>query len=300
VALLLEMQPADRGHVEFPPLEALARQAVTSDDSRVYGLAYHLCQRFPEQGSCPRLSAAQWARVDAGNAAPWLFLLDDASRGDDVALVDEALHRIGNAARFDARAFAPAAAIAARGGATPAELVAAQTLATATAGITAAFPAPLQALTRACSASALADANRRQACDAVAATLGERSDSRIVPTGGAAVGRRVGWPVERLAPIRAKSVALSERWTSDPWADSRSPGSFSCDSVRRLLDYFRDVGRVGEPQVARAWMAASEQRGAASLRIAREQEASRAAPATDNALRLSTAPHVPMAATAER
>ena len=106
---------------------------------------------------------------------------------------------IGSAApRATTIARSPAAApILARAGSAPSDLVAAQALAIGWAGIAAALPVPLQRLTGACAPAALVDTNRRQLCDAAAATLGERSDSAQIASVGAAIGRRVGWPLDR-------------------------------------------------------------------------------------------------------
>ncbi len=288
VALMLGMQRTEIGSTDPALLEQLAQQAVTTDDPRVYALAFRICARSPEQGSCARLSAAQWARVDNGNAAPWLFVLDDAAKRNDRALADEALYRIGSAARYEDRPLAPGASIAAHAGTSASDLVAAQALATQALGTAAAFSVPLQRLMRACADTALADANRSQSCDAAAATLGERSDSALIGTIGASLGRRVGWSLDRLVAIRVQSVALAELWASVPGADRRSGFWYSCDGVRRKLDRISQIGRVGEPQAARAWMATSGKPYEAYEQVAREQEASRNAPDADDAARRAT------------
>jgi hypothetical protein len=290
VALLLEMPTRNAGAdtIDPAPLEQLAQQAVTTDDARVYALAYQSCLRTPEQGSCARLNAAQWARLDDGNAAPWLYALGAAAARNDRALVDEALYRIGSAARYEDRPFAPAAAVAARAGTTNSDLVAAQVLATRAFGIMAALPAPLPRLTRTCAGPALADANRRQACDAAAATIGERSDTALTAMVGAAVGRRLGWPLDRIVAIRADTLALADLWASDPGVDPRFGVSYSCDGMRRMLDRMREIALVGEPQAARAWMAASGKPPDFYAQAAREQEARRSARDGEEAGRRST------------
>jgi hypothetical protein len=290
-AILLEMHDTRTGSAEPARLEQLAQQAVTSDDPRVYALAYRACLKSPEQGSCARLSAAQWARLDASNAAPWLFVLDEAAARNDQPLVDEALYRIGSGARYEDRPFASAAAIVARAGASDSDLVAAHALVTQSLGIAAALTAPLQRFMRTCAGSALADANRRQACDAAAATIGERSDSALISMIGAAVGRRLGWPIDRIVAIHAEMAALSELSSSDPGADPRFGASYSCAGMRRALDRIRQIARVGEPQMARAWMAASGKPYERYASAAREREAKRSASdGEENSRRLAAAP----------
>jgi hypothetical protein len=289
-AVATMLDPNGAGPGNLAAVEPLAQQAVTTADPRVYALAFRLCTRFPEQGSCARIGAAQWARIDAGNAAPWMFVLDEAAARNDRALTDEALYRIGSAARFEDRALTPAASIVAHAGTSASDLVAAQALAIRAAGITTAFPAPLQRFAQACSTATLADANRRQSCDAVAATLSDRSDSVMLAQVGAGIGRRVGWSLDRVVAIRAESVALAERWSSVSGAASPSGVALSCEGVRGTLARIDESARLGEPQATRAWMKASGQPYEAYARIAREQEAKRAASEADNALRQSTPP----------
>ena len=60
--------------------------------------------------------STQWARLDAGNGEPWLFVVDDSAARGDPATRDEALFRIGSAPRFDDRYFALSGAVAAAAG----------------------------------------------------------------------------------------------------------------------------------------------------------------------------------------
>ncbi len=285
--IVLEMSDGSDGAGNATLLEQLARQAVTTDDARIYALAFRVCGRAPAEGSCALLNAAQWARLDAGNAEPWLFLLDDAAARNDRAQVDEALFRIGSAARFDDRFQALAGRVVAHAGTSDSDLMAAQLLSIQAIGVAAAQPLPLQRLTRACGGAALADVNRKQVCDAAAATLGERSDSMLVSMVGASLGRRVGWPTERLVAIRALSVALSEVWPADTKADPRSGISSSCKGVRTTLARLGQMARIGEPQAARDWIATKGKPFEWYAHVAREQEAMRSAMEAGQASRRS-------------
>lgn len=288
--LLLEMKGGSESAADSALLDQLARLAVTSDDPRVYALAYRVCGRAPAAGSCALLSAAQWARVDAGNGEPWLFVLDAAAARGDRAQVEEALHRIGTAPRFDDRYQGVAGPIIARAGSSDSDLVAADILMTHAIGVAAALPLPLQRLTQACRETTLADANRRQLCDAVATALAERSDSIVLSSIGANIGKRVGWPLERVIAVRALSVALAETWAPDPGADPRPEPSYSCAVVRATLDRVDRLAQVGEPEVARDWIAAKHKPFEAYASAAREQEARRSAVEAEDAARRSATP----------
>jgi hypothetical protein len=288
-ASVLEMYPASGAASDQAALESLAREATTSDDPRLYALAFRLCGRTPAAGSCALLSAEQWARVDAGNGEPWLFVLDDAAARGDRAMLDEALYRIGSAGRFEDRFHALAGPIVALAGASPPDLMAAQLLTTKVIGVTAALPLSLQRLTNACRGAALADANRRQVCDAVAATLGERSDSMLMANIGASIGRRIGWPLERIVAVRALSVALADSWAAVPGADPVQGASYSCDGVRSTIARLAQLARIGEPQAARDWIAASGKTYESFARVAGEQEARRTAAAAEDSQRRNVA-----------
>jgi hypothetical protein len=283
-ALVLQWS-RDPGGTGVPALDQLAREALTSDDARVYALAFRVCARTPAEGSCALLNVGQWARLDPGNAEPWLFLLDDAAARNDRAQIDEALYRIGSAARFEDRFHALAGPIVAQAGTSDSELMAAQVLASQAIGVAAALPLPVQRLMAACGGAQLADVNRRQVCDAVAATLAERSDSMLLALVGSRLGQRVGWPSERVVATRMLSVALSDAWSSDTTADPRFGLSYSCSGVRTTLARFGELARVGEPQVARAWIATGRKPPEWYAGIAREQEARRSARETEDAAR---------------
>lgn len=273
VGTVLEMNGTDAA----AELDQLARQAATSEDARLYALAFRLCGRTPAAGSCALLSVGQWARLDPGNGEPWLFVFDEAAARNDRAQVDEALYRIGNAARFEDRAQALAGPIVERAGAAPADLMAAQVLAANAIGVSAALPLSLDRLQNACRGAALADGNRRQLCDAVAATMAERTDSMLVSMIGTRIGERVGWPTERVVAARALSVAYFDSQTAYRDPATSAAASYSCDGVRTELGRFGQLAAVGELQFARDWITASGRDFASFAQVAREQEERRVA-----------------------
>jgi hypothetical protein len=285
-AIVLAMSVGAGGDDSVALLEQLAHEAATTDDPRLYALAFRLCARASTNGSCALLSAAQWARLDAGNGEPWLFVLDDAAARGDRAMLDEALFRIGSAPRFDDRYFALSGAVAAAAGPSEADLMAAQMLTIVLSGVAAAQSLPLQRLD-ACKGPELGDVNRRQVCDAVAATLAERSDSMLLASLGARIGQRVGWDEERIVAVRALSLALSDSWSAVP--DAKAGISYSCGGVRAFLARFARSAEVGEPQAARDWIAASGKGIEPFAREAREESRRIAAAAASAASAASEA-----------
>jgi len=270
---------------DAPLIESLAREASTIADPRVYSLALHLCSRTPTSGSCALLSAAQWARLDPGNGAPWLSAMDEAATRDDRALFDEALYRLASASRLDDRSYAAAGVIVAEAGLSDSDLMAARELALNVRGRIDPMPS-LQRLAKACQGAELIDANRGQICDAAATTLTERSDSITLAQIGALMGRRLGWPPDRIIAVDALLFSLRDSWSSV--ADAQTPlgESHSCNGVRDTLARLGQLARVGEVQAARDWMISSGKGFEAFASLARDEEnRRRAAVAAEDASR---------------
>jgi hypothetical protein len=246
-------------------LERLAKQATTTHDARVYALALHECEAARAEGSCTLLNAAQWARLDDGNAAPWLNVFARARQTGDAAALQEALYRIGAAPRLDERPLLLAGTIAARAGARDVGATAGSARARDVDAIAAvllashvadAAPVSSSSLTAVCTRASFVDANRREACDRAAATLAERADSLRAVEAGTALGRRLGWADERIDGLRglafARDAMLAE---GDLRAAHAVPAS--CAGVRRMLALLAREGRVGELGPIRVWLSAS-------------------------------------------
>jgi len=281
-AMVIEAAASSAGDVALLHDE-VARLASTTSDPRLYAIAFHACAKTSFAGNCALLSAAQWARIDAGNGQPWLFVLGDAVARDDRAMIDEALFRIGNAARIDGRFHALAGAVVAQERGGDVDLMAAQLLAMESVGIAAAWTVPLQALTGTCRGAAVVDANRRQTCETVATALAERSDSMLMTQIGATIGAQLAWPVERVAAVRALQIALVERWSAVPDYQALSFETFSCAGARYILTLFGRLAEVGEPQATRDWIAASGKGFDAFVSEARAHEARRSADTSEKA-----------------
>jgi hypothetical protein len=240
-------------------LEQLAKQATATLDGRVYALAMKECEAAPAQGSCALLNLEQWARLDDGNAMPWLHLLQRARQRNDAGQIHEALYRIGAAPRFEARLFVAAGSVSDHAGPSDLDVMAAQLLAVDAFMQASARQPSFPALTLVCSGAALADANRRQACDSAAGTLTERSDSLLAVAVGAALGRRLGWPDDRIDSLRGLQLA-AEAMVRDGDSTAASAAATdlpsTCGGARRLLALFSRQAHAGEVQPIRDWLAA--------------------------------------------
>ncbi|MBC7726695.1 MAG: hypothetical protein H7242_03640 [Microbacteriaceae bacterium] len=79
---------------------AAAKIAYRSSDATAYSLALGQCAK-DASAACGLLSAARWAQLDAGNAAPWLALASAAWRRGDEAGLAEGLHRASVSSTLD-------------------------------------------------------------------------------------------------------------------------------------------------------------------------------------------------------
>lgn len=223
--------------------DLLAREATATGDPRVYALAFRNCLgKTGPDGACAMLSAEQWARLDPGNAMPWLYALDAAVSRHDTAARDEAIYQVSVAPRIEDRMFAAPAAIVDHAPDDDRGALAAWTLAVEALGMSAAQTMPLQTLTQSCGRAELADANRRQVCSAIADLFMQRSDSYLLQTVGGGLGRRLGNDAEPLDGSRTEINALLMATLST---------SLACDDVRRELRRFRRAVQIGEVQAMR-------------------------------------------------
>lgn len=232
--------------------DALARRASTATDPRVYALAFRTCSGAPEQGACAMLSAARWAQLDAGNAMPWLFMLDEATRWKDEAAVADALFHIASAQRFEDRSFAAVGAIHAHIGSLDIDLPAAFGVSVEAIGLAAAQSMSIQPLLQACRIPAIGDANRRQVCEGVAEVMAERSDSLLLRQSGVAMGRRLGWPEQRTDAMTGEF----REWTKSQAASGYSTPD-SCSGLAKLLAGWDRQASLGEVGMMHEWAAAS-------------------------------------------
>ncbi len=233
--------------------EQLARSATTTRDPRVYALAFKMCTKTLDTGSCALLSARRWAQLDGSNGVPWIFLFDEATTRKDRQQAEEALFHLATAARVDDRFFAVPGLLASRAGGSDMELLTVNELVTEAIGLAAAEFPPLQTVANACRGPALLDDNRNQRCDAVASALADRSDTLWFASVGAAIGRRLGWPSIRTEAIAALSAASIESLPTQETSSLR----WTCRQTADALERYRRQGVVGEVRYAREWIEAS-------------------------------------------
>ena len=219
--------------------DRLAREASATDDPRVYALAFRNCLTRPEEGACAMLSTQQWARLDPGNAMPWLFALESAVTRHDTEARNDAIHQISVAPRIEDRVFAAAATIVDHAADDDRSALAAWMLAVGAFGTTAAQTMPLRTLMQSCGRAELSDANRRQVCSAIAELFIQRSDSFLLQTIGRGLDRRLGNEVERLEQSRREISALGAATIST---------SLACADLRRELRRFQRAFQIGEAQ----------------------------------------------------
>jgi len=234
----------------------LARISASTSDPRVYALGYMTCasSRVASGDACQMLSAAQWARLDPGNAEPWLYALSQATQGRDAAGVQDALFHIASSQRSELHYMEPTGTLLSKLPGDESSSLAVLSLAYESAGAQAAFALPGYAdLLRLCRGSELRDANRRQVCQSIAETLSQRSDTMIEHMTGVAMGERLGWPVADTDRMRGER-AMYEKSGKGSASD---PTTMTCASIADELTHIRRVASMGEIGVMREWVARS-------------------------------------------
>jgi hypothetical protein len=237
------LAPEGRRQEQARRRDELARAAAAGDDPALYAMAWAACQPDAEgqrPGACQLLSLRQWTRIDADNGVPWLKLAGEARSHTDSATEAEALYRASMASRFDAHwGLFPNLADQALPPDTPGwQRYQAMLQA---AGVQAAVALPeMRAPLEHCSPQRL-DANRRQVCEALAKALVDKGTTLWDHTMASALGRRLGWPAERLAALQRERDAMQGL------ALMHSPTlSLDCAGVERTRQWFADLFRHGE------------------------------------------------------
>lgn len=225
----------------------LARQAMASQDPRVYALAYYACQRAAGSqqagGACSQISPARWAQLEPDNAVPWLALAAATGGGDERV---EALTRASKAAasrlHWDA-----VTELNVHPGVRDLDPATRLLFYTYVMGTWAAFPMPsLQAVTQSCGPGVQADQARRQLCSDLAQMLTERSATLLELSIGTSIGERAGWSAERVAALRDRKDAISQVG-SEIWAGQDFS---SCQFLEKLEVRATELTREGELNAA--------------------------------------------------
>jgi len=236
--------------------DALAKISASTSDPRVYALGYMTCasSRQASGDACQMLSAAQWARLDPGNAQPWLYALSQAAQSKDAAGVQDALFHIAASPRSELRFLEPTGALLSKLPDDESSSLAVLSLAYESAGAQAALALPGYAdVVRLCRGPDLRDANRRQVCQAIAETFSLRSDGMIEHAIGATMGERLGWPAAVTDRMRGERAMYEKSGKGSP----SDPTTMTCASIADELSHIRRVAAVGETGVMREWVARS-------------------------------------------
>ena len=238
------------------PAMQLAQLAMRSADPAILSLAYSTCYRAGPQAvaACQQGLLEQWAAVDADNAQPWLYLLNNARQQKADGAAISALHHL-SLAKTDNGYIGMMLPWIARD--LPAEQHTGEDhflLELATNTMFAAALPPYSGLAHYCSAPAVQDANRRQVCSAVVELLAKDSSNLIGTRIANRLGQGLGWPQERVKQADLEYRALQAAYTK---LYEQTMEGANCAAQGNLYQYMTAVGQVGEMQAMRRAVLAS-------------------------------------------
>jgi hypothetical protein len=231
--------------------DELVQLAEGTRDPAAFALAYTKCIKGVEDSisaaACPQLSLDDWTRADADNAVPWLMLAAKARREGDSTAEAAAIAQAAEAHHYETYNWSM---LSFAQPAMPSDLTAAHRwiLTTEVIGVQAAMPMPHLPF-QYCSRDALGDATVHQQCNALAELMMNKAATLLDFSVGESLGRRVGWPAERVdrltQELHASMQALNQMNASDP------EQQWSCDSVARGNAFMSQWIELGERGLAR-------------------------------------------------
>lgn len=247
IGLLLQRGEHLRGDsVELSEVsrDELIQLAAGGSDPAVYALAVALCSKqlsdAVDDGACQRISLTEWARVDPGNAVPWMAVAQAARARGDIQAEAVAFARAAEARKM----VSPGDSMSSSGltevpqDATALEKTA---LSIELIGYEAALVAPgLHETMLYCSAAAVKQDEIRKECSAVAELLVGPGTTLLYFSLGAKLGERAGWPAVRVTELTAEKEALMQLQRSD------EKNLWSCDTVARMNAFVNERARIGE------------------------------------------------------
>jgi hypothetical protein len=225
----------------------LVQLAVGTVDPAVYALAYFKCNpgfdgRSPG-GACASLSPQEWAQRDPDNAAPWLVAAANARRENNSAAEADAFAHLAKAQKYDPYNFSllQFAETETPRDATPLDRLA---FAIQMIGVEAATSPPWSPVSRHCSAEALQDPAVHQQCEALAEFLAAKVETQIDLSFAISLGKRVGWPDDRVNAMRLRLTAgMGALQQAVPEGHGEE---WSCEGVERGNAFLADWARLGE------------------------------------------------------
>ncbi|HJV68639.1 hypothetical protein [Ideonella sp.] len=237
---------------------ALVSEALGGNDPRVAGLASQLCANpaVESPAACSSLLPQRWAAVDPDNVQPWLAMAAEAQDRGDVATVREAMARAA-----EARTSRLASADLVRLAASPAlqalapverEVLAVDLLGTGVA----LTEADTLDVSRLCAPGAMGPGRLAQ-CSAVAELLVGSGQTMLERGTGIAIGRRSGWPAERVDALEAEhremADALGDALAITDAGDATGPLTLdqACRSFERIDAVMSLIASDSEVALAR-------------------------------------------------
>lgn len=222
----------------------------------MYGLAYQTCHRFTAlhgkpvsqpSSTCARLNEAQWARLDPGNALPWIYALNRADQAGDAAAQRDAMDRIAASSHVDLWPFAGAAAVSRLPLQNPADLAAQHDAAMRALS----FEMPgWQALTQRCKDGAGGDAALASWCARVATLMFENTNDFWPHLIGGAMHRLLTGDKSWSDRAHDDARLMAERVKSE---EVDAP----CASERQTLKHLARIGAIGQLGLVREIRAAA-------------------------------------------
>ena len=223
-------------------IDRLVRLAVASQDPLVYAIALEGCNSWTgrEAASCALLSASQLVRLDPEDAQPWLDLAAQAQAQHDPDAEFEAMRHAATARRSGSHQGFMASlvdrALGARSRTAQRTFAASESWRIQQSW----SPSNTKQAQLFCAADKL-DLDRRDLCEAIAATLAYRGTSVSDLGIGLTIGRSLGWSTVQLEPLQQEYDALSE-----VVAAPLMGADLSCLAIDRMQDWMRKVDARGE------------------------------------------------------
>lgn len=235
--------------------DSVAKQAIHSNDPKLYALAFHGCatQRENKTPACQQITAAQWAHRDPENGATWLQVLNEVGQDKTNAqseVIENALFRLSQSKQIEwgLTQFSPSFK---RNNFDPFE---ASVLSSGVMGVFAANMSGYSGLVALCNTKALLDSNRFQVCSHVAERLLSSRTNMLDGNVGLGLARKLAWPKDKIARFEEERDAMSAFMLLDSNANlatdvqKQETALSACQKVLASRRLFEDGLVVGERQ----------------------------------------------------
>ncbi len=231
--------------------DALVQLAVGSGDPAVYATAVSACNTYRDsaKGACERISLLAWTRLDPDNATPWLLVAGNANAQGNAAAAADAFSHAARAGKVDSYNFSLLAYAEPElpQAATPLER---WSMAINANGMEATIEMPQYRIaSQHCSAVSLEDNGLHKQCSELAEVFTSKGTNLIDFGFGAGLGRRAGWPEERVAGLfRERDALMQVMMQAVP---TGVDNQWNCSAVELGNAYVRELVQLGELGAAR-------------------------------------------------